>query len=162
TVSKTDRLMVLCNRVAEKVVPQYPHVKFGVLAYVDYTRPPVREKVHPSVVPEIAPITFSRAQPMTDDGEPNNKALRALVEGWGKAASATSYYFYGWFLAEASAPNPMITKWGVDIPYVYAKGNCRYWQPETISNFETSLHAHTLGIRLAWDPSLKPADVVRE
>ena len=32
-------------------------------------------------------------------------------------------------LAEASAPNPMIAKWGTDIPYVYAKGNCRYWQP---------------------------------
>ena len=56
----------------------------------------------------------------------------------------------------------MIAKWGTDIPYVYAKGNCRYWQPETVPNFESCLHAHTLGIRLAWDPSLKPAEVVRE
>jgi hypothetical protein len=162
TVSKTDRLMVLCNRVAKAVTGNHPQVKFGVLAYVDYTRPPVREKVHPSVVPQVAPITFSRAHPMTDDGEPNNRDLRALVEGWGRAAPATSYYFYGWFLAEASAPNPMITKWSVDVPYVYAKGNCRYWQPETIPNFESCLHAHTLGIRLAWDPTLKPAKIVRE
>jgi hypothetical protein len=161
-VSKTDRLMVLCNRVATQVTAKHPDVKFGVLAYVDYTRAPVREKVHPNVVPQIAPITFSRAHPMTDDGEPNNKSFRELVEGWGKAAPATSYYFYGWFLAEASAPNPMIAKWGTDIPYVYARGNCRYWQPETITNFESCLHAHTLGVRLAWDPALTPADVVRE
>ena len=161
-VSKTDRLMVLCNRVAGAVAAKHPDVKFGVLAYVDYTRPPVREKVHPSVIPEIAPITFSRAHPMTDDGEPNNKAFRALVEGWGRAAPATSYYFYAWYLAELSGPNPMIAKWGTDVPYVYAKGNCRYWQPETVPNFESCLHAHTLGIRLAWDPSLKPAEVVRE
>jgi hypothetical protein len=81
-VSKTDRLMILANRVAGKIAPKYPDVKFGVLAYVDYTRPPVREKVHPNVVPMIAPITFSRAQPMRDDGEPNNAALRNIVEGW--------------------------------------------------------------------------------
>jgi hypothetical protein len=161
-VSKTDRLMVLCNRVAAKVAPKYPHVKFGVLAYVDYTRPPVREKVHPNVVPENAPITFSRAHPITDDGEPNNKAFRALVRGWARAAPATSYYFYAWFLAELSGPNPMITKWGTDVPFVYREGNCRYWQPETMPNFESCLHAHTLGIRLAWDPSQDPRAVVRE
>ena len=82
-VSKTDRLMVLCNRVAGAVTAKHPDVKFGVLAYVDYTRPPVREKVHPSVVPQIAPITFSRAHPMTDDGEPNNKAFRR----WSRAGA---------------------------------------------------------------------------
>lgn len=162
TVSKTDRLMVLCNRVAKLVVPRHPGVKFGVLAYADYTRAPVREKVHPNVIPQIAPITFSRAQPMTDDGEPNNKAFRTLVKGWGKAASATSYYFYGWNLAELSGPNPMIAKWSIDIPYVYKKGNCKFWQPETVPNFESCLHAHTLGIRLAWDPSQDPRAIVRE
>jgi hypothetical protein len=161
-VSKTDRLMVLANRVAGEVTKKYPDVKFGLLAYADYIRPPVREKVHPAVVPQIAPITFSRAQPMTDKGEPNNAGLRFLVEGWGKAVSATSYYFYGYNLAEVSAPNPMITKWGVDIPIIYEKGKCRYWQPETLPNFETCLHAHTLGMRLAWDPAGTPGKIIDE
>lgn len=162
TVSKTDRLMVLCNRVAGRVAPQHLDLKFGVLAYVDFNRAPVREKVHPNVVPMIAPISFSRAHAMTDDGEPNNRALRALVEGWAKAAPATSYYFYGWALAEGCAPNPMIAKWSIDIPLVFTKGNCRYWQPETIPNFETSIHAHMLGIRLAWDPTQDPAVIIGE
>jgi hypothetical protein len=161
-VSKTDRLMVLCNRVAAKVAPKHPDVKLGVLAYADYTRPPVREKVHPSVIPQIAPITFTRVHPMSDDGEPNNKVLRSLVEGWGKAVPATSYYFYAYNLAEVSSPNPLIGRWSHDLPYVYGKGKCMYWQPETLANFETSMHAHCLGIRLAWDPAQDPRAIIDE
>jgi hypothetical protein len=161
-VSKTDRLLVLANRVAGAVTKKHPDFKFGLLAYADFIRPPVREKVHPAIVPQIAPITFSRAQPMTDPGEPNNKSLRHIVEGWGKAAEATSYYFYAYNLAEVSSPNPMITKWGTDIPIIYAKGKCRYWQPETLPNFETCLHAHWLGLRLAWDPALSPKELIDE
>jgi hypothetical protein len=161
TVSLSDRLMVLTNRVAEKVTAQYPETLFGVLAYVNYTRPPVREKVHPNVVPQIAPITYARAHPMTDDRVPGNKELRALVEGWGKVARMTSIYFYGWFLAETTAPNPMIAKWGADVPFVL-KNNCQFFQPETTQNFETSMHGLYLGIRLAWNPQLDPQQIVKE
>src|SRR5262245_12567287 len=161
-ISKTDRLLVLCNRVAEKVAAKHPHVRLGFLAYADYTRPPVREKVHPNLVPQIAPITFSRHHPMSDDGEPNNKVLRYLVEGWGKMVPATSYYFYAYNLAELSSPNPMITRWGHDIPYIYQKGKCLYWQPETLTNFETSMHAHHVGLRMAWDNALDSKAIVKE
>jgi hypothetical protein len=161
SVSLTDRLLVLCNRVAEKVSKKYPDVMFGMLAYGPTTRPPVREKVHPAVVPQLAPITYSRAHPMTDDAVPDNKEFRALIEGWGKAAKYTSVYFYAYFLAEPSAPNPMIKKWSIDVPFVLRHG-CQFWQPETMPNFETSMHALYLGNRLAWDPALKPADIVDE
>jgi hypothetical protein len=160
-VSKTDRLMVLCNRIAAKVAAQQPDVLLGVLAYVDYTRPPVREKPHPNLVPQIAPITYSRAHPMTDDAVPGNKDLRYLIEGWGKRARMTSAYFYGWFLAEPTAPNPLITKWGVDVPIVLSN-NCQLWQPETHATFESTMHGLYLGCRLAWNSSLKPADIVDE
>jgi hypothetical protein len=162
TVSITDRLLVFSNRIIDRVTARHPDVLFGCLAYVQYTRPPVREKVHPNFVPQIAPITYSRAHPMNDDRVPDNKELRHIVEGWGKAAPRTSHYFYGWFLAEPVAPNPMIRKWGHDVPYVLGAGNCKFWTPETTANFDTSMHALYLGNRLAWDPSLKPDDVVRE
>jgi sugar lactone lactonase YvrE len=160
-ISITDRLMVLTNRVAKKVSAKHPDVLLGVLAYVQYTRPPVREPVHPNVIPQIAPITYSRAHPMTDDAVPGNQALRALVEGWGKKASMTSMYYYAYYLAETSAPNPMLTKWGVDVPYAL-KNNCKFWQPETLPNFETSMHALYMANRLAWNPTLKPEDVYAE
>lgn len=161
TVSKTDRLILLCNRIAERVCQKYPDVLFGVLAYVDYTRPPVREKVHPNVVPQIAPITYNRAHPMTAEGHPNGKALLELVEGWAGKAQYVSHYWYGYNLAEVSAPNPFITKWGIDVP-LCLKNNGKFWQPETLPNFETTMPGLYIGMRLAWDSSEDPKAIVDE
>jgi len=161
-VSITDRLMVLCNRIAKRVNAKHPDLYFGLLAYANYVRPPVREPVDPHIVPHIAPITYSRAHPMSDDRVPGNKQLRYSVEGWAKLCPATAYWFYGWFLAEPVAPNPMLTKWGHDVPYVLQKGKCKFWQPETVGNFETSMHALYMSMRLAFNPDLKPADVYRD
>jgi hypothetical protein len=157
--SITDRLMVLCNRAATKVNAKYPDVRFGLLAYANYFRPPVREKVNPSIVPQIAPITYSRRHPVADDRVPHNKELRQIIEGWGKAATETSIYFYGYNLAETSAPVPLIRKWSDDVPFVL-KNNCKYFQPETLPNFETTMHALYLGNRLAFNAELKPQDVI--
>lgn len=161
TVSKTDRLLVLCNEIAERVTKKYPDMLFGMLAYVDYTRPPVREKVHPAIVPQIAPITYNRAHPMTFADHPDGGTLKELVEGWAGKCEMMSHYWYGYNLAEITAPNPFITKWGTDIPLLM-KNNCRFWQPETLPNFETTLIGLNLGMRLAWDSSQKPEDIVSE
>lgn len=161
TPSLTDRLLVLCNRIATKVHEKEPDVLFGMLAYAQYIRAPVREKVHPNLIPQIAPIAFTRHHPMNDDRVPGNKDVRALIEGWGKAARSTSIYFYAYNLAETSAPSPLLAKWSHDVPYVL-RNQCQFWQPETLANFDTMLHANYLGLRLAWDPRLKPADVIDE
>ena len=50
--------------------------------------------MHPNLYPQVAPISYSRAHPMTDDDVPGNKDLRYLVEGWGRAVPAVSYYLY--------------------------------------------------------------------
>jgi hypothetical protein len=160
-VSITDRQVWLCNRIIERVDKKFPGIRYGMLAYGASTRPPVREKPHPLLVPQIAPITFRRAHPMTDDRVPDNKELRALIEGWAKLCPEISYYYYGWFLAEPSAPNPFLTKWGVDVP-IALKNNGRYWQPETLANFETTLHALYMSLRLAWDPKQDPQAIYDE
>jgi len=160
--SITDRLLVFCNRIVKRVNAKYPDLRFGLLAYTNFVRPPVREKPDPRIIPHIAPIAYARAHPMSDDREPNNKDLRYSVEGWAKLSPEVAYYFYAWFLAEPVAPNPMLTKWGHDIPYILEKGNCKFWQPETCGNFETSMHALYMALRVTFDPSLKPADVYRD
>ena len=154
-VSITDRQLWVCNRIIERVNQKHPGIRYGMLAYGPSTRPPLREAPHPQLVPQIAPITFRRAHPMTDDRVPDNKALRDLIEGWAKISPELSYYYYGWFLAEPSAPNPFLTKWAVDVP-IAMKNNCAYWQPETVANFETTMHALYMSIRLAWDASEDP------
>jgi hypothetical protein len=162
TNSITDRLLVFVNRIAARVNARQPDLLFGVLAYVQYTRPPVREKVNPSVVPQIAPITYSRSHPMNDDRVPGNAELRAIVEGWGKKAKRTSHYFYGYYLAEPLGPQPMLRKWGHDVPFALERGNCQFWQPETLPNFEYFMHAQYMALRLAWNPKQKPDAIYRE
>jgi hypothetical protein len=49
----------------------------------------------------------------------------------------------------------MLTKWAFDAPYALSHG-CAYWMPETLPNFETSMHALYMGTRLAFDARLKP------
>jgi hypothetical protein len=161
TVSKTDRLLVLCNRVAERVTKEHPGVLFGFLAYVDYTRPPVREAVHPALVPQIAPITFNRAHPMTAENHPNGKVLLEIVQGWATKVQHLSYYWYAYNLAEISAPNPFLTKWGTDVPILMAN-KCSFWMPETITNYESTMPGIYLGLRLSWDRTEQPAAVFDE
>lgn len=161
TVSLTDRLMVLCNRIVGEVVKRHPDTLFGVLAYVQYTRPPIREKLHPNLIPQIAPISYDRAHPITDESAPNNTEYRKLIEGWGKASPRVSYYPYAYFLGEISAPNPLIRKWSIDLPLYYAN-NCAFWQPETAANFETTMQGLYLGIRLAWDPKQDPGAIIAD
>jgi len=160
-VSLTDRQVWLCNRIIERVNKKHPGIRYGMLAYAVSTRPPVREKPHPQLVPQIAPITFRRCHPMTDDRVPDNKELRELMEGWAKLCPELSYYYYGWVLAEPATPNPFLTKWGTDVP-IAMKNNCRYWQPETLANFETTMHALYMSLRIAWDPGEDPWKIYDE
>lgn len=159
--SVTDRLMMLSNRVAESVTKKYPDTLFGVLAYVNYNMPPAREPVHPNVVPIIAPIDFNRHHPMNWPDHPNGSALKDLVEGWGRKAKRWGYYAYGMNLAEISAPNPFITKWGTDLPILLENG-MTYWTPETMGGWESMMPGYYLSIRLTFDPKEKPATILDE
>jgi len=159
--SVTDRLILLVNRVAERVGKKYPDVRFGVLAYVNYSMPPVKMKVHPNVVPVIAPIDFNRMHPMTWPNHPNQTWLLDMVTGWAKVSSSIGFYAYGFNLAELSAPNPFITKWGTDIPIIMSN-KCDYWMPETKGGFESMLPGYYLATRLTFDPAQKTDAVIQD
>jgi hypothetical protein len=157
-VSLTDRFLFFANRIATRVAATDPDLLLGFYAYVQFTRPPLREPVHPMLVPVIAPINFPRAHPMSDDRTPGARELREIIDGWSKKARAFGMYPFGYYLAETSAPNPMLTKWGFDVPYALSHG-CVYWMPETMPNFESSMHALYMGTRLAFDSRLTPQAV---
>lgn len=161
SVSLTDRLLVLVNRVATELHAQKPDLLFGLLAYSSYTRPPVRESVHPNVVPVLAPITYCRVRPWSDDTCPGAKDARRAFEGWSARADKLAFRSYGFNLAEPAAPNPMLRKWSYDLPFVFSH-KTRFFQPETLPTFETTLPALYLGIRLAWDQRQEPAAILTE
>jgi hypothetical protein len=158
----TDRYVKFCNLVAEKVAKKHPHVKLGFLAYVQYTQPPLREKLHPNLVPMFAPINYCRAHAMTDPACPSRRRVKGMVEGWGKASpGGVSYYNYMFNLAEYSAPYPMMHQMREELDIIY-KNNVRYWQPEGMSNFEQVLPGLYLTLRKAWDPKEDSAAVLDE
>jgi hypothetical protein len=154
-VSITDRLIKTCNRIVERVRTKYPDVLFGVLAYVQYTRPPVREKPNDHLIPDFAPISYCRAHAIDTPCCSSRQSIKPLVEGWAKVAKRLSVYQYGYHLAEPTVPYPMITQWSEELPF-YFSNHVRYWQPETTWNFESSLPGLYMGIRMAWDPSVSP------
>lgn len=161
-ISITDRYIVLCNQIAERVTKKYPDVRFGFLAYVQYTRPPVREKLHPSLIPEIAPINYCRTHCAIGEHTcASRENIRHIVEGWGKTTEQIAYYNYMFHLAEVTAPYPMIRQMSQELPLLY-KNNITFWQPETLPNFEQVLPGMWLSIRMAWDATLKPEDVLSE
>ncbi len=159
--SVTDRLIMLCNRVAERVGEKYPEVTFGVLAYVNYNMPPARERVHQNVIPRIAPIDFNRHHPMNWPDHPNEFWLKDIVEGWGEKAERLAYYAYGMNLAEITAPNPFITKWGTDIPIIL-ENNVAYWVPETMSGWECMLPGFYLSLRMTFNAEENAEDILEE
>jgi len=159
--SISDRLVHFCNQIAERVVQKHPDVVFGMLAYVQYTRPPLRQKVHPNIIPQIAPITYCRAHSMADPNCPSRLQLRKILEGWAKVCPRLAFYEYGYNLAEVSAPNPMITKWSGDLPILF-RNNVKLWTPETMPNFESVLPGLYLGIRMSWYTTANPKDILDE
>src|SRR6185295_2149133 len=112
-------------------------------------------------VPVIAPITYCRPHPWSDDGCPGAKDLRANIIGWSERAEQLAFRGYAYNLAEPGAPNPMLRKWSWDLPFLF-QHKVRYFQPETLPNFETSLPTLWLNVRLSWNAKQAPDAVLRE
>ena len=160
-VSITDRFIHFANQIAKRVNAKYPDVLLGFCPYVQYTPAPLREKPDPHLVPVIAPITYCRAHSMLDKDCPYRSALLPVVKGWGKVTKNLGMYEFAYNLAECSVPDPMMVKWGQELPVMYANG-LKFWLPETMANFDTTLPGLYLGIRMSWNPNMKPQEVFDE
>ena len=159
--SSTDRFVHFCNRIATRVTRKHPDVLFGFLAYVQYTRPPVRERLHPNLVPLIAPITYCRAHAMTDPQCPSRQQLRRIAEGWGRTSETVAYYNYMFHLAEVAVPYPMMRQMSEELPLLY-RNKVKLWNPETMPNFESILPGMWLAIRMSWHTQAEPRAVLDE
>jgi hypothetical protein len=160
-ISISDRFIHFINQIAARVTQKYPDELFGTCAYEHYTRPPLREKAHPNIVVKIAPILFCRAHSFLSTNCPSRQSLRYVAEGWSKATDKLTFRDYGYNLAEVSAPFPLIAKWSEELPFLL-RHNLAMWIPETMPTFESTLPGFVIGIRLAWHPELRPAEILDE
>ena len=159
--SITDRYIHFANRIAERVAKKHPGVKLGFLAYVQFTRPPLREKLHPILIPQLAPITYCRAHTLDDPTCPSRQQLKPILQGWGKSSKNIAMYEYYFHLAEVAAPFPAIKRNVVELPVQYAN-HVTMWTPETMPNFESFTPGMYLGIRMSWHTKANPQDILRE
>ena len=160
-VSLTDRYVNFVNRIAARVAEKHPRVRLGFLAYAQYTRPPVREKLHPLLIPQLAPITYCRAHTLDDANCESRRRIRKLLEGWGQASRNVAMYEYYFHLAEVAAPFPAIGRNVVELPVQYAN-HVTMWTPETMPNFESFTPGMCLGIRMSWQSQANPRDVLND
>jgi hypothetical protein len=159
--SLTDRLLLLANRIADDVSADYADARLGLLVYDRYARPPLVQPVHRNLVPVLAPINYCRTHPLSEDTCPGARDLRDAIAGWASRSEVLAYRSYTFNLAEPSVPFPMLARLSAELPFFFAH-KTRYFQPETLPNFETALPALYLGIRLAWNAQRRPEQVLNE
>ncbi len=166
----TDRLMKMGNRIAEYNKDALPDAEYRFLAYVQYCRPPLRERPAENMRVIVAPIMYTRIHPATDDRVPNNADQRYIIDGWGKFypqegenPAGVGWYFYGFNLGDEFSPSPLLRKWAVDLPLIYTNGACRYFVPDSMSNNEFFAMANYFSTRIAWNPKdIDPWAIYRE
>ena len=161
TISLTDRLLTFANTVAERVLEKHPDTVFGLYAYVNYTRPPVKVRPHPRIAIGLAPITLNRVHPMNTPDHPCGAQLQDLVTGWAQKHNRLFFRGYLYNLAEVTAPCPMIAKWSYDLP-VFIQSGFRYWLPESMASFDANLPALWLSVRLSWHTEETPDAALRD
>ena len=149
----TDRLVNFYNKVVTELVKDYPDKYFCFIAYVNSATPPVREKLHPHLMPIIAPITFSRYHAMNATNSETMQALRGDVEGWAKASKYIAYYGYAYNLGDVTLPYTRELQTRYDVPFLAAHGlGCMTM--ETMPGWQNLLPYYYLLARMNLDPNL--------
>jgi hypothetical protein len=157
--SITDRLILLTNRILERVTKVYPNISVETLGYVNHSSPPARYKPHPNISWTIAPIDFNRFHPMDWPDHVNEYWLRDMVQGWAQKGVPLGAYWYGINLAELSAPCPFIAKWGTDIR-ILLENNLVRWGPETMNGWDSMLPGYYLAARMTFDRAETPKAIL--
>ena len=157
--SITDRLILLANRILERVTKVHPNVSVETLGYVNHSSPPARYKPHPHITWTIAPIDFNRHHPMDWSDHVNEYWLRDMVQGWARRNVNLGAYWYGMKLAELSAPCPFIAKWGTDIR-ILLENNLVAWNPETMNGWDSMLPGYYLSARMTFDARETPDEIL--
>jgi hypothetical protein len=123
---QTDLLVLLANKIFEKLGPEYPNVYLGNYSYAVYEDYPMRYKPNPHYVQIFAPINFSRMHSLLDPHSKSQAYYKSVVEQWGKLAKEQGnpliYRGYNWNLAENMMPYSKLQIWGEELPFYHEMG----------------------------------------
>ncbi len=161
---RTDELILFCNRILEKVHPDYPNAHVGFYSYSTHAGYPVRYRPNPKIIQIFAPINFSRFHSVLDPFSKSQAWYRRVVEQWGvlsrEQGNILIYRGYNWNLAENMLPYSKIRIWGEELPFYKRQGiiglnieATKAWSVNGVSDF--------IFMKLAWDTSKDWRKVLR-
>ncbi len=125
-LERTDELVLLGNRILERVRTEYPNVYVGFYSYSTHAGFPSKYVPDPKITVIFAPINFSRFHGVTDPNSRTQALYRRVVEQWGelsrKQGNLLTYRGYNWNLADNILPYSKVRIWGEEIPFYKQQG----------------------------------------
>ncbi len=164
-LDRTDELILLCNRILARVLPQYPNAYVGYYSYSTHADFPLRYQPHPHITQIFAPINFSRFHSILDDHIKTQAYYRQVVELWGQQSQRHGnplvYRGYNWNLADNMLPYTKVRIWGEELPY-YHRMNVLGMNVEATKSWSILAPSDYIFMRLAWDSSLDWRELLQE
>jgi len=154
--SLTDRLVHYANQVLEELGRTHPDKQVGILAYLDYTRPPVSVRPHPNFATLVChtPWEFCHIHALDDTTCPLNRRFVSYVQGWTRVCRHVGVYdYYGHF--DVFTPWPIVHDIRRDLPFLRRLGVDRFMS-ETQQHWANQGLNFYLGSKLAFDPGRDP------
>lgn len=154
---QTDIVILLANRILEKVKPKYPNAMVGFYSYSVHEMYPKRYVPDPNIAIIFAPINFSRFHGVTDPNSRTQAVFKGILEQWGelskKQGNPLLYRGYSWNLAENMLPFTKVRVWGEEIPF-YNKFNIKVMNVEGTKMWSILGPSDYIFMRLCWDSTL--------
>jgi len=152
-VSLSDRMAYFYNAIAEGVAKERPDVLFGASAYSAYSAPPLRRKLHPSIVIRFVGIHYF--------SEKLRKKGLAAWDGWRKAASKM-YFRPNLLLAARREGTPVVYvhKLARDFNYLAHHGMIGTDFDSCCHNWATQGLNYYVCARLNWNPDLDVNELI--
>ena len=103
----SDRYVRFLNEVARGIQKEHPGKKVSTYAYVNYSTPPIREKIDPNVVIVFTSSVYCGAHGIGDLHCNSRQEMKCDLAGWTAAASDVYIYDYDPTPYNAELPWPL-------------------------------------------------------
>jgi hypothetical protein len=150
--SITDRLVYYANEVLTELGRTHPDKQVGLLAYLNYTRPPVAVRPLPNLAVLVTrmPWEFCHVHALDDPACEINRRFVEYVKGWRRVCAHVGVYdYYGHF--DAFTPWPIVHSIRRDLRFLRGLGVERFMS-ETQQHWANQGLNFYVGAKLAWNP----------
>ena len=155
-LDRTDELVLLGNRILEKVLPEHPNAYVGFYSYSLHADYPARYRPHPHIVPIFAPINFSRYHSVLDENSKTRAYYLDVIEQWSRLSKEQGnplyYRGYSWNLADNLLPYTKVRIWGEELP-LYDDNGFVALNVEGTKMWSVLASSDYVFMRLAWNVS---------